>query len=84
MPHTHRDYDKLVKLMDNLNDSVGNNERHPLASLMETVGILIEKYEEEHHPMLKASGIDALKYLMEEQGLKQADLGDIGSPEVFI
>lgn len=83
LPHTHKDYDKLVKLMDNLIDSVGNNEHHPLASLMETVGILIEKYEEEHHPMLKASGVAALKYLMEEHGLKQADLSDIGSQGVI-
>ncbi len=82
VPHTHKDYEKLVTLMDNLIDSVGNNEHHPLASLMETMGILIEKYEEEHHPMLKASGIDALKYLMEEQGLKQTDLSDIGSQGV--
>ena len=82
VPHTQKDYDKLVKLMDNLIDLVGNNEHHPLASLMETVGILIEKYEEEHHPMPKASGIDVLKYLMEEQGSKQTDLGDIGSQGV--
>lgn len=82
VPHTHKDYEKLVSLMDNLVDTVGNNERHPLASLMETVGILIEKYEEEHHPMVKASGIEALKYLMKEQGLKQTDLGDIGSQGV--
>jgi HTH-type transcriptional regulator / antitoxin HigA len=82
VPHTHKDYDKLVKLMDNLIDSIGNNEHHPLATLMETVGILIEKYEEEHHPMPKTSGVEALKYLMEEHGLKQADLRDIGSQGV--
>jgi HTH-type transcriptional regulator/antitoxin HigA len=82
VPHNHKDYDKLVKLMNNLIDSIGNNEHHPLASLMETVGILIEKYEEDHHPMPKASGVEALKYLMEEQGLKQADLSDIGSQGV--
>ena len=82
VPHTHKDYDKLVKLMDSLIDTVGNSERHPLASLMETVGILIEKYEEEHHPMPDASGVEALKYLMEENGLKQADLGEIGSQGV--
>ena len=82
VPHARKDYEKLVSLMDNLIDTVGNNERHPLASLMETVGILIEKYEEEHHPIVKASGIDALKYLMKEHGLKQADLGEIGSQGV--
>ncbi len=83
VPHTQKEYAKLVSLMDNLVDTVGNNERHPLASLMETVGILIEKYEVEHHPMVKTTGIEALKLLMKEHGLKQTDLGDIGSQGVI-
>jgi HTH-type transcriptional regulator / antitoxin HigA len=29
-------------------DEVGENESHPLASLMEIVGVLIERYEDEH------------------------------------
>ena len=29
-------------------------ESHPLASLMEIVGVLIEKYEDEHVPELSA------------------------------
>lgn len=31
---------------------VGEDESHPLASLMEIVGVLIEKYEDEHVPNL--------------------------------
>ena len=31
-------------------DEVGENESHPLASLMEVLGVLIEKYEDEHVP----------------------------------
>jgi HTH-type transcriptional regulator/antitoxin HigA len=37
-----------VKLLDRLIDEVGENESHPLASMMEVVGVLIEKYEDEH------------------------------------
>jgi mRNA-degrading endonuclease HigB of HigAB toxin-antitoxin module len=33
---------------DRLVDEVGENEKHPLASLMEILGVLIEKYEDEH------------------------------------
>jgi HTH-type transcriptional regulator / antitoxin HigA len=33
-------------------DEVGENESHPLASLMEIVGVLIEKYEDEDVPEL--------------------------------
>lgn len=52
VPHSERDYDQLVQLLDALIDVVGEDERHPLASLMEVVGVLIEKYEDEHVPEL--------------------------------
>ena len=42
----------LVALLDRLIDEVGENESHPLASLMEIVGVLIAKYEDEHVPEL--------------------------------
>ena len=38
VPHNKKDYNKLVNLLDSLIDEVGNNENHPLASLMETIG----------------------------------------------
>lgn len=52
VPHTKRDYQALVDLLDNLVDEVGQDEKHPLASLMEIVGVLIEKYEDEYVPEL--------------------------------
>ncbi len=52
VPHTDEEYRRLVSLLDNLIDEVGENESHPLASLMEIVGVLIEKYEDEHVPEL--------------------------------
>ena len=39
-------------MLDDLIDVVGENEDHPLASLMEIIGVLIEKYEDEHVPEL--------------------------------
>jgi HTH-type transcriptional regulator/antitoxin HigA len=48
VPHNDSDYLQLVKLLDCLIDDVGEKEDHPLASLMEVVGVLIEKYEDEH------------------------------------
>jgi HTH-type transcriptional regulator/antitoxin HigA len=48
VPRTQREYRQLVKLLDRLVDEVGEDENHPLASLMEVVGVLIEKYEDEH------------------------------------
>jgi HTH-type transcriptional regulator / antitoxin HigA len=48
VPHTEKDYQELVELLDRVTDEVGENETHPLASLMDVLGVLIEKYEDEH------------------------------------
>lgn len=52
VPHSEQEYRQLVSMLDSLIDEVGENESHPLASLMEIVGVLIEKYENEHVPEL--------------------------------
>lgn len=52
VPHSEAEYRKLVALLDSLIDEIGEDESHPLASLMEIVGVLIEKYEDEHVPEL--------------------------------
>jgi HTH-type transcriptional regulator/antitoxin HigA len=52
VPHTEEDYNRLVSLLDSLIDEVGEDESHPLASLMEVLGVLIGKYEDDHVPEL--------------------------------
>jgi HTH-type transcriptional regulator/antitoxin HigA len=52
VPHTEDEYRRLVALLDGLVDEVGEDESHPLASLMEIVGVLIEKYEDDRVPEL--------------------------------
>jgi HTH-type transcriptional regulator / antitoxin HigA len=52
VPHSEKEYNQLVALLDGLTDEVGSDESHPLASLMEVIGRLIEKYEDEHVPEL--------------------------------
>ena len=52
VPHTEAEYSRLVALLDGLIDEVGEDETHPLASLMEILGVLIEQYEDEHVPEL--------------------------------
>jgi len=82
VPHNEKDYNKLVKLLDSLIDEVGNNESHRLSRLMETIGSLIESYESQNYPDIEGDPINALKTLMEEHGLKQSDLPEIGSQGV--
>ena len=50
VPHSEEEYHRLVALLDSFIDEIGQDESHPLASLMEVVGVLIEKYEDEHVP----------------------------------
>ncbi|GAB4419605.1 MAG: type II toxin-antitoxin system antitoxin HigA [Anaerolineales bacterium] len=77
-----REYDAAVERMNALLDEIGTDERHPLYSLLDTLGTLVQAYEETHHVLPDASGTDVLRYLMQEHGLKQSDLPEIGSQGV--
>jgi HTH-type transcriptional regulator/antitoxin HigA len=83
VPHNNQDYNRLVNLLDRLVDEVGNNEDHPLASLMETIGSLVETFESQYVNEVEGNPIDTLKALMEEHGMKQSDLHEIGSQGVI-
>ena len=82
VPHTESEYQSLVNTLDSLVDEVGNNQNHELAPVMETIGNLIENYEDRKYKIKEASPVDTLKYLMQEHGLKQSDLKEIGSQGV--
>ena len=49
-PYTEKEYHETVSLLDSLIDQVSEDDSHPLASLMEILGVLIEKYEDDHVP----------------------------------
>ena len=53
VPRAEQEYERLVELLDTLIDQVGENETHPLASMMDVIGVLIENYEAEHIPELE-------------------------------
>ena len=57
VPHREEDYQRLVEVLDRLIDLVGEDESHPLASMMEVVGVLVAKYEEEYVPELEESNV---------------------------
>jgi HTH-type transcriptional regulator/antitoxin HigA len=82
VPHSEDEYQALVNILDNLVDEVGNDQNHNLAPVMETIGNLIENYENQESVIKEASPVDVLKYLMQEHGLKQSDLKEIGSQGV--
>ncbi|HEX8636458.1 MAG TPA: hypothetical protein VF692_00235 [Pyrinomonadaceae bacterium] len=52
VPHNETEYNRLVAMLDNLIDEVGEDETHPLASLMDVLSALIENYENANVPEL--------------------------------
>lgn len=76
------EYVLAVERLNHLLDEVGADEQHPLYTLLDTLGTLIHAYEEQHHPMPECSGVDVLRFLMDEHGLTQSDLPEVGSQGV--
>ncbi|MCU7648747.1 helix-turn-helix domain-containing protein [Pseudomonas piscis] len=81
-PRTEADYDALALALDELLDIMGENEDHPLASLVDIIGDWIEAYDEEHRPIPTVSGVEVLRSLMREHGLTQSDLPGVGAQSV--
>ncbi len=52
VPQNNSDYERLVSMLDELIDQVGEDESHPLASLMDVISALIENYENSNVPEL--------------------------------
>lgn len=77
-----KEYDRALKMLNHLLDEIGDNERHPLYGLLDTLGTLIHAYEEHHEPMPATTGVEVLRDLMSEHGLTQSDLTEIGSQGV--
>lgn len=77
-----REYDQAIKRLNNLLDEIGTNERYPLYELLDTLGTLIHAYEEQNSKIPESSGVDVLRFFMEEHGLAQSDLPEIGSQGV--
>ena len=75
------DYDAAVERLNALLDEVGTNEKHPLYSLLDTLGTLVHSYEEEHHAIPDAAAPESLQFLMDERGLTSADLPELGKQQ---
>ena len=77
-----QDYDRAVERLNTLLDEVGTDERHPLYSLLDTLGTILHAWEEQHHGMPECGGADVLRFFMEEHSLSQSDLPEVGSQGV--
>ena len=82
VPHTEAEYLRISALLDLVADEVGERDSHPLASMMETLGALVDAYEREHVRELPSGPAAVLRLLMDEHGLNQSDLPEVGSQGV--
>jgi HTH-type transcriptional regulator/antitoxin HigA len=67
---------KLILNQEDLNAAFARVEQlwgagigSPEGDDLETLALLIEKYEDEHYPMPPSDPIEALKFRMDQQGL---------------
>jgi len=79
VPQTQQDYQRTVSLLDELVDIVGNDESHSLISLMDTLSLLVESYENEHYQITDVSAKEVLQSIMQEHGLQESDFPEIGN-----
>lgn len=78
--HTEDDYDRAVTALNTLVDTVGTDTTHPLYTLLDTLGTLVQTYEDHHEPPAVSTNIGVLQFLLSEHGLTADDLADVGEP----
>lgn len=73
---SEKDYDKALARLEEIFDAAPGT---PEGDEAEVLALLIEKYEDKHHPIEAPDPVEAIKIRMEEMGLRQKDLiGVIG------
>ncbi len=75
-------YARMTEMLEALLDETRSDENHSAMGLVDIVGDLIEDYESAHYTFPETTGVHALKFLMEQHGLKQSDLPEVGSQDV--
>ena len=73
---TEREYARARAVINALLDAIGDDERHPLAEVLDYLADRIRVYEEEHVRVPDAEPGEVLRFLMDQHGLKQDDLAD--------
>jgi HTH-type transcriptional regulator/antitoxin HigA len=71
--HTEADYRATLKRASVLVD-LDPAPATPEGDELEILSILVERYEDEHYPMMKPDPIEAIRFRMEQSGLTVADM----------
>jgi HTH-type transcriptional regulator/antitoxin HigA len=77
------EYGRALAVVDRLVEATQGDDAHPLWGLVAVAGERIRAYEDRVHPWLDTSTpASALASLMQEHGLRQGDLPEVGSQGV--
>ena len=68
---TQSDYEKALTRLEEIFDAKINTVE---GDELELLGFLVDRYEEEHHSIELPHPIEAIKFRMDQMGLKQKDL----------
>ncbi len=71
---TEKDYNEALQRLEVIFDAKKNSAA---GDELEVLGILVEKYENEHFPIGLPDPVEAIKFRMEQLGYNQADLAKI-------
>jgi HTH-type transcriptional regulator/antitoxin HigA len=74
---TEAEHAKAIALINELLDEMGDNEAHPLAEVLDLIATQVKAYEDEHVQIPDAEPREVLRFLIEQNGLKQGDLDDV-------
>lgn len=69
-----RNEEDLATAFARLDEVWGAEIGTPEGDELEVLALLIEKYEDEHHPMPPSDPVEAIKFRMDQQGLTARDL----------
>jgi HTH-type transcriptional regulator/antitoxin HigA len=75
--HTEAEYERLLVMAGELMETPEETLSEAEGRLLELLGMLLEEYEDRHHPLPKAEPHKMLAYLLEEKGMKPSDLWTI-------
>jgi HTH-type transcriptional regulator/antitoxin HigA len=82
LTHPEKHYWKMVERADLLSDVIGSSKKHSLLNLFELTSELIRAYDLERFDVPDTKPWELLSFLMEEHGLKQSDLPELGNQSV--
>ena len=76
-------YNEMLALVEECFERFGGDEHHPVFALVDLVAGRIREYEDRTHPWPDTSTpATRLAFLMEQHGLRQCDLPEVGAQSV--